>query len=79
MTDSHGGMAGCMHGRRGHVLWLTTRLVLIRALYFCIGGNYLGVYFFVGDIILYEEIYYTNVGNFKRYYIIININMLPYP
>ena len=71
MTDSHGGMAGCMHGRRGHVLWLTTRLVLIRALYFCIGGNYLGVYFFVGDIILYEEIYYTNVGNFKRYYIIL--------
>jgi len=53
MTDSHGGMAGCMHGRRGHVLWLTTRLVLIRALYFCIGGNYLGVYFVVRDIILY--------------------------
>ena len=54
MTDSHGGMAGCMHGRRGHVLWLTTRLVLIRALYFCIGGNYLGVYFVVRDIILID-------------------------
>ena len=31
------------------------------------------VYFIVRDIILYEEIYYTNVGNFKRYYIILYI------
>ena len=53
MTDSHGGMAGCMHGRRGHVLWLTTRLVLIRALYFYIGVNYLGAYFVVRDIIIH--------------------------
>ena len=48
-------------------------LVLVRGMIYDtrVGGNYLGVYFIVRDIILYEEIYYTNVGNFKRYYIIL--------
>ena len=43
MTDSHGGMAGRMHGRKGHILWLTTGWFKYEHFTFYIGVKYPGI------------------------------------